>query len=373
MGSRTRLIWRDLRHYRIRSLLGISGIAVVVAAFVLLVSIARGIGVMFAGSEGSYRNFLLMETGSLDPCQGQIAPGIVARLSAMPDFDAVAPMLHSVVRAEERYIFVRAVPLDTYRMVEDIKMVEGQALGPGRVAMIGRALAGMTGWGVGRVIMVAGQPVRIAGMFAGTGIAESELWVNMDEGRRLLGRSGYSFILALASRGSDLGALRSMLAGDPVLRQSVDVYFEQRYWEKMSAATRQLEEAMILLSIVAAVTIAFGVFSIVAMTVAERRRAVGILKAVGWRGRDILMVFLGEGVLLGAAGAIVGLLLGAGAVAYLNRYPWLEFASVAVTPVFTVRSAAEALALAVVLALAGAYLPARRGARLPTVAALRGS
>ena len=55
--------------------------------------------------------------------------------------------------------------------------------------------------------------------------------------------------------------------------------------------------------------------------VSERRREIGLMKAVGWRRRDVTGVFLREALLLSVAGAMVGLILGFGAAALLTRLP----------------------------------------------------
>ncbi|MDP9070388.1 MAG: ABC transporter permease [Actinomycetota bacterium] len=55
--------------------------------------------------------------------------------------------------------------------------------------------------------------------------------------------------------------------------------------------------------------------------VAERRREIGVMKAVGWRGRDVARVFLREALLLSILGGLVGLSLGLGAATLLSRLP----------------------------------------------------
>lgn len=55
--------------------------------------------------------------------------------------------------------------------------------------------------------------------------------------------------------------------------------------------------------------------------VAERRREIGVLKAVGWRRADVARAFLAEAVVLSVLGAVAGLVLGLGAAALLARLP----------------------------------------------------
>ena len=55
--------------------------------------------------------------------------------------------------------------------------------------------------------------------------------------------------------------------------------------------------------------------------VAERRREIGVMKAVGWRRRDVAGVFLREALLLSVLGGVLGLALGVGAASLLSRLP----------------------------------------------------
>ncbi|MBI2226553.1 MAG: ABC transporter permease [Betaproteobacteria bacterium] len=108
-----------------------------------------------------------------------------------------------------------------------------------------------------------------------------------------------------------------------------------------------------------------GILTILTIAVAERTSEIGLLRAVGATQRRILLLFLGEAALLAAIGGTAGLLLG-WAVALL-----LEFALPAL-PVHTPWSyALLAEFVAVAVGLAAGVLPARRAAHLDPLEALR--
>jgi len=108
-----------------------------------------------------------------------------------------------------------------------------------------------------------------------------------------------------------------------------------------------------------------GILTILTIAVAERTSEIGLLRAVGATQRRILLLFLGEAALLAAIGGTAGLLLG-WAVALL-----LEFALPAL-PVHTPWSyALLAELVAVAVGLAAGVLPARRAAHLDPLEALR--
>lgn len=108
-----------------------------------------------------------------------------------------------------------------------------------------------------------------------------------------------------------------------------------------------------------------GILTILTIAVAERTSEIGLLRAVGATQRSILMLFLGEAALLAAIGGTAGLLLG-WAIALL-----LQFALPAL-PVHTPWSyAVLAELVAVAVGLSAGVLPARRAARLDPLEALR--
>lgn len=106
------------------------------------------------------------------------------------------------------------------------------------------------------------------------------------------------------------------------------------------------------------------IMNVMLIAVAQRRREIGLLKALGARATDVRRLFFGEALLLAAAGALAGLAVGALA----NR------ALAAAFPAIPFASPTWALLLAPLTALATAVLftvaPARRAARLDPVLAL---
>lgn len=110
---------------------------------------------------------------------------------------------------------------------------------------------------------------------------------------------------------------------------------------------------------------AVGIVTIMTIAVAERTGEIGLLVALGARRRTVLSLFLGEAVVLSALGGVLGLAIGMGLAQLITlALPGL--------PVRTpLRFAALAELVAVLIGLAAGVLPARRAARLDPVQALR--
>jgi putative ABC transport system permease protein len=106
------------------------------------------------------------------------------------------------------------------------------------------------------------------------------------------------------------------------------------------------------------------VMNVMLVSVSQRTAEIGLLKALGAKGKVVMALFLAEAAVLSLAGALVGLVVGYAAVAVIGR----------VYPDFPVAAPAWAAAAGVTVALVTGVLfgvwPARRAARLDPVASL---
>jgi putative ABC transport system permease protein len=104
------------------------------------------------------------------------------------------------------------------------------------------------------------------------------------------------------------------------------------------------------------------------MSVFERTREIGVLRALGWRKRHVVWMILRESVALSLLGGALGLAIGVALIALLNVTPFAAgFVSANFSPILFVQSFLTALVLG---AVGGAY-PAWRASRLRPVEALR--
>jgi len=119
------------------------------------------------------------------------------------------------------------------------------------------------------------------------------------------------------------------------------------------------------LAAVAALLAVLGVYGVVALSVAEGRREIGVRMTLGARHADILRQVLGSGARLIVTGVILGLAAAAVAVRSLESYVY----EVPVTDPMTFAGVALAVIVAAVLAT---WIPARRAARIEPLIVLRG-
>jgi putative ABC transport system permease protein len=162
--------------------------------------------------------------------------------------------------------------------------------------------------------------------------------------------------------------IRALLRDRHRLAEGADDDFQIRNLADAASASEQgINTITTLLNAIAAVSLivgGIGIMNIMLVSVTERTREIGVRMAVGARGRDILLQFLTESVVLAAIGGLVGVVAGLGIATWLaHLFGW--------TVVF--RSEVMVLAVAVsglVGIVFGAY-PARRASRLDPIQALR--
>ncbi len=134
-----------------------------------------------------------------------------------------------------------------------------------------------------------------------------------------------------------------------------------------SQPIRVLQGSIALVSGLAVAAGVFGVSNTMLMAVVERRREIGIMRAIGTGAWQVLVTFLQEALVLGVAGGAAGVLLGLLAANVLTVPSLIGITITLDVPVHLV---AEAFAIALASALLGGLYPAARAARLHVAEAL---
>lgn len=138
---------------------------------------------------------------------------------------------------------------------------------------------------------------------------------------------------------------------------------------RMNDALSTINTATWAISLLAIVIGGVGVINTMIMSVYERTREIGVLKAVGWRGRRILGMILGESIVLTIMAAIVGTIVGVVGVEVLLSYS-ATFGTL-IKPVFSLELFLRAFGIAFLVGIIGGIYPAYRASRLAPTEALR--
>ena len=390
-----------------RSLLTMLGVIIGVASVVALLALGGGASNAITDQIRAIgTNVLTVIPGAPDN-QGPGAAGAAQTLT-IDDANAiaalnlpvigVAPVFNGsaqlVAPAADTNGSVAGVTPD-YQVVNDLKLAAGSFLNDGHVSsaapmiVLGATLAETlfgSGQAVGETVRVKGQPLRVIGVLAakggaGFGSFDDQALVPITTAQQRLfgGRTpdGNSYrvssITLSAINSEDMSGIQERISivlrdrhqlGPDGAEDDFQVLNQAEFLSTLTSITNLLTSFLAAVAGISLLVGGIGIMNIMLVSVTERTREIGLRKAVGARGRDILLQFMVEALVISLAGGLIGLALGAG-VALAVTLSGLLAAPVSMGAVLL----SVGFSLAVGLFF-GIY-PARRAARLNPIDALR--
>jgi putative ABC transport system permease protein len=295
-----------------------------------------------------------------------------ARLKALPVVAQATPMILNLMDlTPEVNALAYGWKGDSYEF-DSLKLISGRRFHDGQPeVMLGDLLAGSLNKKPGDTIEIQGSTFTVAGVYhGGSALEAGAVILPLDQMQQLGSLQGK--VTAFHVR------LRPAPAGE-----SQEHYIAQAEIEAalpglraVPAAERASNNQLVLLAHAAAwgtssIALLIGILGIantMAMSVFERTREIGTLRALGWKSWRVLLLIQTEAAVLGLAGGIVGIAIGWGALRLLATLPQTASIVSASIPVLLLL---EALGIAVLAGVAAGAIPAWRGAHLSPVEALR--
>ncbi|MDE0679446.1 MAG: ABC transporter permease [Gammaproteobacteria bacterium] len=391
-----RLALRALSMHRLRTLLTALGTGIGVAAVILLTSIGEGM-YEFMETEATRfgTHFLVITPGKTVTIGGP--PGLntntvrpltlddALAIGQLSSVKAVAPAVMGFAEAEREGIKRDVTVLGTGPDLPEIFTLE---VASGRflpkedfeasrpLAVLGsemkNELFGADN-ALGAHIRVAGQRFRVVGVLADAGtmvgfdmndiifvpvrhtmeiynmLGVQEVDVRYDENRSASEVEGDISRLLIARHGSE----------------DFTITTQDQMLSTMRVILSTITSAVAALGGISLVVGGVGIFTIMTISVQERIFEIGLFRSLGARRREVRRLFMAEALALGAAGGLLGLVLGQGAA-------WLLSALFPVIPVsISVAYTIAALMIAVLIGILAGVAPAVRAARMNPVLALR--
>ena len=301
-------------------------------------------------------------------------------LEALPEVAAVSPMVSAAGLAERgaasKSIALVGVELERYDRIVQLrsKIVAGSArLGPGE-GMLGRELADDLGVRVGdRVAIVVGgvrDALRVTAL-VDLGVRELNrrtVIVPLRAAQSLAGLPGGATSLDLTLK--DIWRAQT-LATELGTRWP----FEAESWQQANAqlvsALNAQSVSTALIRGVVLVVVVLGIASVLVVSVVQKRREIGILRAMGATQGQVLRIFLLQGAIVGVLGAVLGIALAVALIWAFTHFvrgsDGLPLFDITLPPLLALQVAAVACVSGVLAAVA----PARRAAKLDPAQAIR--
>lgn len=304
-----------------------------------------------------------------------------ALLERTPGVVAVSPVVSGAGFAARgnasRSVAVRGVVPERFERIIDVpsKLVAGRWRLQGAEAVIGQALADDLGVEVGDKVRLSTAEGR-ADTFLVTGIFDlgnqdvNERWVLVPL------RSGQTLLDLVGGVTSLEVTVEELFAADTLAREvQARTGLVAESWMALNAqllvALRSQSSSRSMIQFFVVVAVALGVASVLVVSVVQKSREIGILKAMGTRTGRIMRVFLLQGAVVGGVGSVVGGLMGAGLALFFEGLVRNPDGSAVFPVALNARLFLMASGVALFTGVAAAVAPARRAAQLDPAVVIR--
>lgn len=363
------LVLKNLMRQRVRALLTLLGISIGITTVVALGAITAGLketANAFIRSEGA--DFIVAQEGAADLSFSKLSEDVVGEVEGVDGVEAARPVVMHVAKAGSNpYFFLLGVPPADLRAT-GIELVEGTALtGAPDEIVLGEEAASSLGAAVGETVTVAKREFEVVGIFrSDVAWLSGGAYAGLKEVQEIAKTPDtVSLVYVTAADGTDSGELATRMEYDV---EGVVTISNADEYSKVDQGFVMLDAADTAISVLAILIGAIGVMNTMIMSVFERTREIGVLRAVGWSGNRVLRMIMTESVALCIVAAAFGSLIGVGVSRLVTRIPSVgQF----IVPAYPATVFVTATVIALVVGLVGAAYPAIRATRLTPMEALR--
>jgi len=402
-----------LVHAKIRSWLTIIGIVIGVAAIVAIMSIGQGAQASVNDRLGGLGADIGTVSGGFQRARGGFGGGgeggggsgglatsknltdkDVQIIKGMQDVLFVDGMISgrasTIFMAQTASLSITGVDSFAWINMQTSELAEGRFLTPSDKfsVVIGNRVATSTfkqPIGINRIISIGGKPFKVVGILAasgGFGGSDNGITMPIEEARIVLDRTGTTdvdsiqFKVADANRIADIvnaTTLRLMMSRHVTARnQDFTINTAQATQARIASITGTFTLFLAAIAAVSLLVGAVGIANTMFTAVLEKTREIGIMKAIGAKNKDILIIFLLNSGLVGLAGGLIGIALGVG-ITYLapNVLSGLGGGIGAIKTIIPINLLIEAIVLSVSIGMIAGAIPAYRASKLKPVDALR--
>jgi len=378
--------FRNLWTRRLTTVLTASGMALVVFVFAATLMLATGLRKTLVET-GSPDNVVVIRKASQSEVQSGVDRSQAAVVETQPEIavgtdgrQLLAKEIVVLISLPKRgtdkpsNVVIRGVSPASLALRPQVRLIEGHMPRPGSSEVIaGQSVAKrFKGGGIGETLRFGMRDWTVVGTFdAGTTGFSSEIWGDADQLMQAFRRPVYSSVLFRLRNTTEFPKVKDRIESDP--RLTVEAKRETQYYSDQSEMMATFLGIMgMTLTIIFSLGAIIGAMITMYAAVANRTAEIGTLRALGFRRRSIMIVFLLESLLLGLVGGLAGIVVSSFLQLFtISTVNWQTFSELAFSFTLTADIIVQSLVFSLIMGLVGGVLPAFRAARMNIVEALR--
>lgn len=364
-------VWKNLRRRRLRTCLTLCGIGMAIGAFIGLVGFSNAFEQAWMKMySASGTDIAVIQQTFLNTSLDESATD---KIRTLPMVAEATPMIYNVMDlTPDVNALAYGWKADSYEF-QSLQILAGRPFHDGRAeVMLGELLSENLHKSVGDSLNIQGTPFTVCAIYHGPSALEAgAVILPLDQLQQLSSLQGKVSTIHVRLKPAPSGqsqdaylksAEARIEAALPGLRAvpAEERASNNQFVRLAHASAWGTSSIALLIGIL-------GIANTMAMSVFERTREIGILRALGWKRMHVLMLIQLEAVILGLCGGFLGILLGLGVLRILAFIPQTA-SSVNVSVHFELLL--EAMGIALLAGLLAGIIPAWRGAQLSPVEAL---
>ncbi len=368
---------KNLRRRKARTSLTVLGITVVVTLSLLFLSVGYSTeNKVIPSFQRLGIDLVVLQQAALAAPYSIINESVATEIAAYPEIAATYPYIIQILRistptSNQTAVINALLPSHVVNFYQ-VQAVEGSYISDttNDSVAVGTEAARVLGLHAGDSVIIGFPPnthsLKVAGIFTTLGTVDDyDINMALPLAQKLFNKQGKisAVILKLHDKTARDAVANRIESAHPDLV----VKTQDQYVADFSQPIRVLQGNIALVSSIAIAAGVFGVLNTMLMAVVERRREIGIMKALGMGTSTVLVTVLQESLFLGALGGVAGTLLGVLATKILTVPSLIGITITLDVPIWLLL---EAFAIAQATALLGGLYPATRAARMNVAEAL---